>query len=392
MVENQFTQVTSQSWFSRLGGAFKGVLVGLLLFVIAFPLLSWNEGRSVKRYKTLQEGSGLVRSVEAASVEAANEGTLIHVTGLADTPVTLTDPVFGISARALKLNRMVEMYQWQEDSQSETQKKIGGKKETTTTFTYAKAWSPELVDSSLFEKPAGHENPGAFAYEPGEQLADPVSLGAFVLSPSLLEMIVNPEALSLETSTNSPVPEALKGIARRQGDRFYVGSNPAAPQVGDLRISFEITPPSQISIIAQQNGNSFVPYRSKAGGSIQLLQVGTHTADEMIQKAIANNQLMTWGLRLLGFLLMLSGLNMIFKPLSVLADVLPILGKIVRVGTGLVSFLIAISLSALTIAIAWLVFRPLLGICLLVLSGAVSLVVFWKLKATSPPPAASSAP
>jgi len=388
MAEDQFTQVTSHSWFSRLGGAVKGVLLGLLLFIIAFPLLSWNEGRAVKRYKTLQEGSGLVVAVTSASVDAANEGALIHVTGIADTELTLTDPVFGISAQALKLNRVVEMYQWEEDTQSTTKKKVGGSKETTTTYTYAKTWSDSAIDSSNFEKPGGHENPGMFAYPSLEQQSDSVTLDAFILSPALVGMIHASEPLALAVDEENPVPEALQGVAKQQGNLFYVGSNSAAPQVGDLRISFEVTRATNISVIAQQTGNSFVPYRAKAGGTIQLLQVGTHTATAMFQKAISDNTLLTWGLRLLGFLLMMGGLNMIFKPLSVLADVLPILGKIVSIGTSLISFLIAISFSSLTIAIAWLVYRPLLGISLLAVAGAITALVLWKLKNTPVAPAA----
>ena len=54
-----FTETTRQSWFSRIGGAFKGILVGGLLFLVAFPLEFWNEGRAVYRSKTLAEGKGL---------------------------------------------------------------------------------------------------------------------------------------------------------------------------------------------------------------------------------------------------------------------------------------------------------------------------------------------
>lgn len=39
------TEVQTESYFSRLGNSFKGIGGGLLLFLIAFPLLFWNEGR-----------------------------------------------------------------------------------------------------------------------------------------------------------------------------------------------------------------------------------------------------------------------------------------------------------------------------------------------------------
>jgi len=73
---------------------------------------------------------------------------------------------------------------------------------------------------------------------------------------------------------------------------------------------------------------------------------------------------------------MLLGLNLIFKPLSVLADVLPILGTLVEMGTGIVAFIIALVLSILTIGIAWVAYRPVLGISLIVLA----VVVFFGLK------------
>ncbi len=73
-----FQEVTHESWFARIGGAIKGVVVGLVIFAVSFPLLFWNEGRAVQRYKTLVEGAGAVVSAAADSVDAANEGALVR--------------------------------------------------------------------------------------------------------------------------------------------------------------------------------------------------------------------------------------------------------------------------------------------------------------------------
>ena len=51
MSEDTFNEITSESWLSRIGGAIKGVVIGLVLFIAAFPFLFWNEGRAVKRYE-----------------------------------------------------------------------------------------------------------------------------------------------------------------------------------------------------------------------------------------------------------------------------------------------------------------------------------------------------
>ena len=77
----------------------------------------------------------------------------------------------------------------------------------------------------------------------------------------------------------------------------------------------------------------------------------------------------------IGFLMMLIGLNMVFKPLSVLGDVIPFIGDLIGMGTSVVSFLIALPCWLICIAIAWIFYRPVLGIILLIL--AVAAAVFF---------------
>ncbi|MCI5165887.1 MAG: hypothetical protein D3903_07285, partial [Candidatus Electrothrix sp. GM3_4] len=283
MSDDSYTEVTNQSWFSRIGGAFKGIIFGFILFVIAFPLLFWNEGRAVKTYKTLKEGSGAVISVLADQVASKNEGKLIHLTGKATTEDILTDSVFGVSDNALRLRRNVEMYQWKESSQSETKKKLGGGTETVTTYSYSKGWSDSLIRSSSFKKPGEHENPDSLPYVAENQTADQVTLGAFTLSSSQVNRISRFEPLSIGSDTQSP--ESLDSRMTRQANGFYLGENPASPQIGDVRIQFESVAPTEVSIVAQQNGSGLQPYHSQAGGDIELLQVGVHTAEAMFQKA-----------------------------------------------------------------------------------------------------------
>lgn len=51
---------SSQGWFSRIMESIKGVLFGLVLIVVALPLLFVNEGCAVKIAKGLGEGRGQV--------------------------------------------------------------------------------------------------------------------------------------------------------------------------------------------------------------------------------------------------------------------------------------------------------------------------------------------
>ena len=67
---------------------------------------------------------------------------------------------------------------------------------------------------------------------------------------------------------------------------------------------------------------------------------------------------------------MLVGFSLLFRPLSVLADVVPFIGNIVGAGTGFVALLLSLPLSLLVISVAWIFYRPLIGIPLVIAAVA----------------------
>lgn len=365
MDNDSFTEVSSQSWFSRIGESLKGIIFGLLLFAAAFPLLWWNEGRSVERYNSLQEGQSLVVSVSADSIDPVNEGKLIYTRGLAGTSAILQDEVFGISVNAIKLIRHVSMYQWQEDVTTETKEELGGGTTTRKSYHYSKIWSTQEINSGTFKRPAGHENP-AMLYQNRRLQADEVFLGAFKLNAGQVNRII------AETDFNtldSKAPAELNGRELfNTGSGFYLGENPSEPQIGDLRIGFAIVQAQQVSIVAQQQGNGFSAYQTSAGSPIDLLKPGLLEADAMFAAAQKENTLLTWGIRIGGTLLMWLGLSLMFKPLSVFASVIPLLGDLLALGAGILALLITLPCAMLTIALAWISYRPIFAAVLILLA------------------------
>ncbi|HEX6861584.1 MAG TPA: TMEM43 family protein [Thermoanaerobaculia bacterium] len=375
-MSDRFTVTTSKSWFSRLAESIKSVLVGLVLFVASFPILFWNEGRAVKTARSLEEGSRAVVSVSSDLVAPANEGKLVHVTGPISTDGPVVDEDLGVQATAVKLVRNVSMYQWIEEEKSETRKKLGGGEETVTTYEYKKDWSSSPVDSSSFQVPEGHENPGELPLPSATFTADPVRLGAFTLSDEQLSQLDEAKDLPVDAAAAESLPEGMEAIVDKGA--FYLGTNPVAPAIGDVRISFQVVNPAQASVVAVQTGSSFAPYAAEAGDTILLVEEGAHTSAEMFQTAQSANTVMTWILRGGGFLAMVLGLFLVFRPLAVLGDVVPFIGSLVGVGVGLFSLVVGAALSSITIAIAWFFVRPLLGIALLVLAVV---GVVWLIKA-----------
>ena len=120
---DQFSEVTSESWFGRIGNSIKGILFGIILIPVAVFLLYWNESRAVTNEKSLKEGDAAVVSVSADAVSPTNNEKLIHVSGSwkrTILPVPVRDPMFAVSANALRLGRDVTMYQWKEEVKSDT--------------------------------------------------------------------------------------------------------------------------------------------------------------------------------------------------------------------------------------------------------------------------------
>jgi len=409
MSGHSVTETTSTGWFSRIGDSIKGIVVGIILILAAFPVLFINEGCAVKMRKTLDQGSKEVVHVDAATVDKGNDAKLIHLTGQATAQGELEDPQFHVKADALKLKRRVEMFQWKEESSTETKKKLGGGEESVTTYTYTKTWNEGRIDSSKFNQPGEYSNPSP-TIQSQTLTAKPVTIGGFTLNNGLIGQISSFTPIHVEgkePQATETTPKKKKGKKDKKGKKnkkdkkadsetsqpeatpstsglrlvngqYYSGNDPSNPQIGDLRISFQkVADPTEVSIIAQQVGQTFEPFTGKSGASIEILEIGKHSAEAMFEKAQNNNIIRTWIVRGVGFIMMFIGFGMFFKPLSVVADVLPIAGTIVGVGTSIVAFLLSASLSLCTIAIAWIFYRPLVGIPLLI---AASVGIFFLIK------------
>ena len=157
-----FTKTTRTGWGARLKNALAGFIIGPILIIGSIWALAWNEGRSAEAQAALNKGEREVVAVSPESINKSLEGKLVYITGDAATNETLRDPMFGVEKNALWLQRDTDMYQWQEEKDSSSEKYMGGSETTTTTYRYSKIWSSSLIRSSSFEKPDGHANPNEF--------------------------------------------------------------------------------------------------------------------------------------------------------------------------------------------------------------------------------------
>ena len=385
-----YTETTSTSYGQRLAGSAKGMIGGLLMFIIGTCLLWWNEGRTVRTAKAIGDAASHVESVaDVSRVDASLNGKLIHASAFADTKDTLTDDMFGVRELAIRLDRKVEYYQWVENAQTKEREKIGGGKETTTTYTYEQKWVDKPVNSAEFKDPQYQSaNKVLSEVEERNEMAQHVTFGAYTLPELFVASISGSEPVEVRMTEEQrftwnerlhmlrPKVNTETSLVHTSANTAYLGLSPNSPQVGDVRVTFTKVPPADISLIAQVDGSTFKAYRAKNGQSFSRVQMGTVSADEMIEQARSENNMLTWVLRLVGVLLIVIGLKGMFGLLPMLFKVLPFLGSIVDAGVGLVSWILGLAWSFIIIAIAWLVFRPIIGISLLVL--AIAGIVFLK--------------
>lgn len=360
---------SSQNWFQRIFGGFVATLIGVVLVVGAGILLFWNEGRSAATIAALDEGARIVISAPASQPDAANEGKLVHVAGAAQFGDPARDADFGFDAAGLRLERAVEMYQWKEESHSDTQKKLGGGEETVTHYTYSKEWSDRRINSDTFHSADGHRNPPAPAVASHAFYARQVKLAGYGIGDNVLALIPASDSFAVPDAALARARAVLGARASIASGGVYAGANPDEPRVGDVRVTWKLLPPGDVSVVGRQSQGAVTTFLTHNGQELLLAEPGIVEADVMFKHGQEENRVLTWILRAVGAVLMLVGFAMSLSLLSILADVIPLFGNIVGAGTFLVALLCTVVLAPLIVAVAWVVYRPLVAL------GAIAVAV-----------------
>ena len=413
---------------TRVGRSFKAIGSGILLFCIGTGLLWWNEGRTVKTEKMLEEAGGVYVEMENPNKKNASlDGELVCGTALATTEDSLSDSQFGVGAKAIALHRKVEYYQWVEHADEKKEDKLGGKEVTTTTYTYSKKWVSSPVESAEFKDPAyQNKNTILTTVEGADQYAENVTFGAYKLNETLIHLISSREGLDLtisedllkeldksaqtayerfygvkksaqQTVAQQPaetavlsdsakaVADSLKAVndsilknavnkkdfeyVHQAGNVLYFGRVPGSPEVGDVRVTFEQVVPAKVTVMAVVDGETFKAFKAKNGKRFQTLVMGKKSGDEIIDAEKESNGFWLWVWRIVGTMLVIGGLKGIFGFIETILKVVPFVAGIFGWGVGVVCTVVGVVWSLIVIAVAWLFYRPVLGITLLVISA-----------------------
>lgn len=394
-----YQETTVTGYGTRLKGSLKGIVSGIILFIVGTGILWWNEGRTVKTSDANKDAFAETTIVNnIATIDNTLNGKMIHASGLATTKDSLIDPQFNIGVNAIKLIRTVEYYQWVETEKSEKKDKLGGSEETVTTYRYEKKWVSSPQKSASFKDPEyRNKNFTVSNIESETFLAENVAFGAYTL-PTFLSKQISGEQLfyvklpneriqSLNSSVKSVLQSKTQMLEKPyqangeyvhiSSNEIYLGANANDPVVGDVRITFHKVMPANVTVWAKVINNTFEAYQCDNGYSVSALKMGTQSLDRTFQEEQEDNSSTAWILRLIGVVFIVFGLRGMFGILVILLKVVPFLSDIMSVGVNLVCILVGLIWSFLIIAIAWIFYRPILAIALLLAAGA---LIFFLIK------------
>lgn len=365
MADTYTVKNKKQGFFSKLGNSFASIPLGIIIVIFGCIVLWNNEKKNVINIKDVKEMRENVNNVSSAEIDKTKEGKLIATKGNLDFGnEVLVDSTFGISVIKPILVRNVEIYQWTETSKTEDDK---------TTYTYNKEWTSKPVDSANFAEKTGHENKSTtLKYVKEEKVAKTLKVGAYTLSESFKDHLTASNEL-LELEPGVALPEGYTVSGKYITNSVDVNN----PAVDDVRIWYTYGNYEYVSVLGKQSGSTIEGYETAKGSTISKLVEGDKSGTQMIDAIESGNKMWKWMTRLFGVILVCMGMSMILSPLTTLIGAIPFLGKIVNGAIGVVSASVGFAISLIVIGVAWLVYRPILGIALIVVS--VGLIVLAKM-------------
>ncbi|MFO1067064.1 MAG: TMEM43 family protein [Geminicoccaceae bacterium] len=259
-------------------------LVGLAVLLLAIAALlagEWHEGRQLDAFAAA--------ATEAVDADPSDpdlpEDRLLRLVGRATIAGPAIDPALDVGAEALRLDRTVEMYQWEERTEGSGDRR---------SIHHRKVWSQEAIDSSRFAYRAP-VNPGRLPLASARAYPGDAQLGALRLDQVVLDRFAATQPLP------DPVRDrevaGLRLVADGSGWRTGSATD---PQIGDVRIRMGVVPVGTVTVVGGVRDGRVVPWPAAGGADVLLAAAGDVPLAELAGTAAGGEALTLW-VRRLGF-------------------------------------------------------------------------------------------
>lgn len=225
-----------------------------------------------------------------ASINTDNNSKLIYISGKLSGQ-KFTDSLFLVSAEGISLERIVEMYQWVEESDE-----------------LEKRWEKELIVSPSDESESGDiKNPTEIPFLSDKWAVDDVKLGIFNLSPSIESKAVSVVEIKLQDEDFNKLNEHGRNAFKLHNGKYYYSIDPEKPRIGDLRIRFVKKESGIVTILAKQQGNRLMAYKSD-DAVIEKVMAGNVPLESISRNIdIGGSVFFVWIVRILSLIMIVVG-------------------------------------------------------------------------------------
>ncbi|CAD8204230.1 unnamed protein product [Paramecium octaurelia] len=380
-------------------------LAGIILFILAFPILWLNEYKAAENEVNLERAEKECVSTNCLEVNPNLEKRLVHINGQTRTNEILKDEDFGVEVdNCLVLKRKVETYQWIRKEETE-----GVGKDKKVKVFFVPEWS--AIKHESYENFSNNESD--WTVKKKSKYSKEVYLGVYLLTKFQLKQARNFQVIQPSqewvSACQQAFPKKTQEYVKIEDEYVYFNKVNGNFTVGDQRIKFQKVKCGDATVVSQQKGNTFEPYSLHVNeskllndyddkGSDHSIYVGQDLSqilkekddenalqrqlkhllepikyiDWLIEKVLTIHEVfdhklkesrkLTYAVRFLGLLLMFFGLMLFFSPVVYVISWFPLLGRFMaELSTlmfAIVSFFISVPLTLITIALAWLRFHP----------------------------------
>lgn len=294
-------------------------------------------------------------SVSAKSIDSKNNGKPVHVIGTIKSSEELKDDFFGVSANVVYMKRNVEYYNWTRVSSQENRRSRDGNTRTVTTYSYQKGWQLAYINSNSFDQE--HKNPEPQIRKTWKEFfAESASMGEFKVTAEFIENMnrANLDYLSLNSSVIKNIDDAsLSMFQGVENAMIYFGSNSGSPEIGDVRVYFQVIKPGKYSVIAKQENKSLTSYQGKSGSDILYIKKGEMSPQEIYESEKWENPIMIWLIRIGGTILMFIGFIAVTRPIAAVQDSFPFFSGMAFLASYPVVIALSILFSLVAILLPW---------------------------------------
>ena len=225
--------------------------LGAVVLLIGVGVAAVTEkGQIDYRAQMMRHGGDVLDLGANGRPDADVQGYMVRVVGPLQVVESPLDTQFNQQTNQPVLIRHVQMFQWH-------QMKYGGP------VSYELDWEDKPIDSSHFDHPEGHSNPGSFPIESAQFDAGLVRVNDFVLSPALVHALTGSQPIAPDLRN---LPSNLAASFSLYDDHLVTSAVPSNPQVGDLRVSWDAVPVQTVTIVAKVDGNKLIPASDAADG------------------------------------------------------------------------------------------------------------------------------